>query len=285
MTAFHSFFTPTVTVFYRLLCERTEPWFSWEAMDTIVCALTEGAKPLVISELFDSNVRTFSGKLLEEKMVESFGDMLFELEEKAEYHAYRESLGEEFLTGENNAKIEFCNLLSQSVKKTDAFDSDGIAQLVACTLRHMDIGAMTITIACREDDERERFVCTAHAGEQSMFILPKRYAVYLPVLSAIERDCPGNDEMMYRRIRSFFSAQEMPDIGEELVGFVKRLYQMGQYLFDWEFDLLKWVESEEDYLAKPTRKGEPADEPLTVMIRRAKQNLLKSAYAEYAKEY
>lgn len=212
--------------FFDKLISYDRPFMTWDDMNKFIMNGTRESEPLFVYDIKE----TVSEKSLEEILV-SEG-------EQNESLAYEQDMKRQPKSLENT-DLSIKKLFDKTglVLKNS---SDGIVGVIEELLRYMDLGIVSVS-AVFERGEQRRSMCVYHSGEQSLYVLPTKYARYLPVLADIEDDCSCNPEQIKQRVREFYS--ERPGIGkttaDELVEFVDRIYFSGQRLVDWNINLLK----------------------------------------------
>lgn len=237
-----------VNSFFDAVAARKTPWMSWQEMDETLLDLTEGAKPLFHgSESCDVRIVLPEDREREciEKVWDALGDTLSEYGQEAEYHAFRQSTGKEYPSGLQSTAVPLSDVLAKLYTRIErdvsaAFlEEDFLCCAVSLLLRYMDMGAAALS----QDCARERYITGVRAGEQCQFVLPQRYASYLPVLIELERDCLWNLDRLLYQMRKLLTPVLDEKLLEGLVDFVKSLYREGQCLQDWkELDQTGWLD-------------------------------------------
>lgn len=240
--------TKVAEPFYEKIAGRETPWFSWEQMDRLILKVTEHSRPLYsireggMADASNLVADAETGKRIED----AAGNIIASYGCEAEYHAYRQSMREEFRTGRHMPPKPLADVLAELRKKTEQ-KMPGISEkeFLTCAatvlLRFMDTGALAMAASDRGTDGAIYQIC-CRACEESLSILPQRYADCIPALAMLERDSIGDFNLFIHEIRKFFSSRMDPQRVEGLVDFVKRLYGMGHRVRDWDIDLTGWSE-------------------------------------------
>ncbi len=218
--------------FFDRIINLKEPFASWDEMDRFILKSTSGSTPLLehcTNDSFISKNKFLSDILAEEGM---------EIERQAYLQYTRQR------TVKSTVEKTPLQILFSKLGKKYTNDSDIIC-IIGDMIRYMDMGALAIGVKCDFENE-SGFGCVYRAGEQSQFIYPKRYVKYMLVLIMMERDCNRNCEAIKNRIYQFFPSEHdgSVELADKLSEFVDLLYESGQYINDWDIDLLSWVETD-----------------------------------------
>ena len=123
--------------------------------------------------------------------------------------------------------------------------------LIGIFTQEMDLGIMGMSP--RLWDDGRRIATTPRAGEQSLFILPKRYQDFIPTLIEMRRRCGMYQRDIEAEIGRFLShvpASDLPgdaeQLTEELTQFVKELDWVGQSLSSWDLPIFDYIPIKED---------------------------------------
>lgn len=232
--------------FFDKIMNREMPWMTLEQMNEVLLELTSEAEPLYyIKDRVNAGLAEPDGNAAGQhvkKIEDSIGDLLSGYGQEAECHAFRQSTGREFLSGVNiagrSAAVVLHDIDARIVRDMSRSLSDEwfLRCAVSLLLRYMDVGAAAAVVSHHNARETEGGCNLLRAGEQSLFLLPQRYACYVPILAAMERDCMGNQERLEYRIRTFMSPLMEPRMTEDLVAFTNNLYRIGQTLKEWDID-------------------------------------------------
>lgn len=236
--------------FFDIITKRETPWMTLEQMDEMVLHLTSDSEPLFRVPCQEKNAADFPNHAEESiSMVDSsIGDILSEYGQLAEYHAYRQRIGREFLSGLGIADRSVADILNELDRRVGRKISSVMSgrEFLSCAvsvlLRYMDTGAAVVSLSYTENDEKEGFGFVCRAGRQSLPILPRRYSAYLPVLAAMEQDCLRNPERLVGKINRFPESVLGSQTSKNLVQFVEGLYRMGHCLQDWNIDMSGWTD-------------------------------------------
>ena len=250
--SFRSMRTQETETFYTMIKNRVSPWFTWEQMEEMILELTNDSTPLFLMKRYN-DIGTIEGsehtKYMIRHIEETAQDLFASYGYQAEYHAFMQQIGKEFPPGSSVPYNPISDVLNELDQKVGYEASrvlsrkDFLVCAIAVLLRYMDMGALAV--ASSYDKDTESFCDMCRAGEQSLFILPQRYSLYLPVLARMEQDCLGDLEWLIRIMRKFFLPRNDNQILDKLIAFVRDLYGMGQCLYDWDINLSSWLEWEE----------------------------------------
>lgn len=214
----------------------TEPLLSWSEMNTLIINSTKESKPLFnITEKHNLEESINYSRLLEEIMANE-GE---ELEQNA-YLVYSGKI-KNILDSKKKNIWNLCQQIERSTK--GKISEENFTEIVGVILRLMDMGIVAIDAYNNELSNHSEFSCVYRAGEQSMFIHPRKYAQDLPVLIAMERDCVLNIAEIKKRIDNFYS--DNLEYAESLKNFMEMLYSSGQQVSDWDINMLNWTEIED----------------------------------------
>ena len=212
------------TDLFDKLVSLRQPFADWYEMDELILEATKNSTPLLAGS--DIN----SGGIDIEEYLAGEG-------ERIEKEAFLEYTGQKGASG-GAKKYPLCELF-QKIKiesNTKADDKEkSISDTVGNFLRFTDTGAAAVS-AKKISKRINFFSCVYRAGEQSRFIHPKQYSIYIPVLIFMERDCNNNQDEIKKRIHRLF--QEENDLASKLTEFTDMLYSSGQRLSDWNINLL-----------------------------------------------
>lgn len=111
-------------------------------------------------------------------------------------------------------------------------------QVISQLLHFMDRGI--ITLKCKEQEEHH--IQYFRAGERSLFIQPKRYQEYFPVLRAISDYSRGDDEVFEARLGAFIDEQNYNFTIDELLAFAYNLNRSHQRYDEWDYPSLGYDE-------------------------------------------
>lgn len=208
------------------------PLFSWGEMDALILKATDQSVPLFEKTVADKRDNGHDYDLLIENIVAGDG---LQIEEAAykEYSKQTRTLS----TSKKKPILDMFGRICENCRDVLNVAVGDYVKAVGVLLRLMDIGAAAIAA---EETASYTVSCAYRAGEQSHFIYPKRYYKQIPVLIAMERDCFYDRNNILERIESFYS--DDPTLAERLKDFVRVLYETGQRISDWNINLIKWIE-------------------------------------------
>lgn len=219
--------------FFDILINLKEPFAEWEEIDSFILKSTANSAPLV---------KQHDIKLHERKTDISVEDFLAKQGFEIERQAY-DQLFEGVQTSIKANKQPLCEFFSK-ISRHLSFDDESIIDITGDLLRYMDDGTVAVTANYSDDV----YSCVYRACEHSQFIYPLRYIEYLPVLSEIEYDCGGDVVSVKQTIEEFFSPFSFVP-REDITGmleFVEMLYGSGQYIIDWDINLLNMIKGNND---------------------------------------
>ncbi len=246
--SFRSLNNDVAALFYDRIVERTTPWMALEQMNKALLELTYDAEPLCHIQNIDDTEKSKESNEWIVPIENTVGDVLSKYGQQAEYHAFRQRTGREFLSGRGIANKPLSDILYQvshnySEGMTQTIPNKQILScVVSVLLRYMDIGAAATVVSYNESSDYEGYSNMCRAGEQSLFILPQRYSCYLPILSVMEQDCMRDLERLTYRMKEFLTPILKQKTVGDLITFTESLYEIGQYLQDWDIDLSGWVD-------------------------------------------
>ena len=214
--------------FPKLAAELTKPFMSWREMDSFILSGTGSSEPLFRSE-------TAGTKSNYIRVIE---DIIAEEGRIMEHNAFME-YSKKIYSLQRTGKHPITKLFSELSKQLD-IKKINLSGLVSKLLELMDMGSTAVSTKKSGVSGRDFIICGYRPGEQSLFILPKRYILDLPVLIVIEKDCYSNLYAINKRIDTLY--KDTPDYAEEVKSFVAGLYDSGQLLIDWDISMLLWSE-------------------------------------------
>lgn len=237
---------------FHAIVKRKTPWMTFEQMNELLLTLTSDTKPL-----FDMGAGTdIHAVRTEEQMAESIrqvedaiGDLLSEHGLESEYHAYRQSVGEEFRTGFSIPDRTIAEILQDLDHRIGRQVSGEMSRenffccAVVLLLRYMDIGVAAAVPSYNGliDEENEEYCYMCRTGESSQAVLPQRNFIFLPILAIMEQDSLRNSNRLMHQMGKFFPPVVGVQKTEKLITFVDRLYRTGQWLRDWAIDFSGWI--------------------------------------------
>lgn len=234
-----------------MLCRLMQPQylFDWGDMVSILNEVTQDSVPLY-------------GQLYEKKHTESqcrkeMEDMLYQMkmQELTETHRRAKSMPpvDSNVLGFSLKANRISNwniLLSDFLEYITKFTTvDSTDSLINSLLTFMDQGIVTLKARW----STEHYTQVLRMGEQSMFIWPKRYAIYYPVLAYLEErqkrlgtDIQENLSGLLTHAISegILNTEETANaLTVELMEYLKSLYQSGQTLLDWDISFEQTIVS------------------------------------------
>ncbi len=236
--------------FPKRVANLTKPFLNWEEMDSLILKATDESQPLF--ENTNAVGESDCIRVIENLIAEEGREM-----ERAAFLQYSKGIYSQERTG----KHPITELFSKLSKQLN-IGKDQLSELVGKLLELMDMGSTSVSTKKSSSSGQEFLICEYHPGEQSLFILPRRYAQGLPVLIEMEKDCCSNLNSINKRIEALF--KDTQGYMEELKNFVAGLYDSGQRLIDWDINMLLWSE-----ISNETREMYPSknnDELLTTQM-------------------
>ncbi len=227
-----------VESFPKRAAELTKPFLNWEEMNSLILNATNESQPLfgITNASGESNyIRVIENLIAEEGRIM----------ERNAFLEYSKGIYSPVRTG----KHPITELFSKLGKRLKIGKKQA-CELVSKLLELMDMGSTAVSTKKSSDSGRDFIICAYRPGEQSLFILPRRYAQDLPVLREMEKNCCSNLNGIYKRIETLY--KDTPGYAEELKDFVAGLYDSGQRLIDWDINMLLWSE-----ISNETRKMYP----------------------------
>lgn len=220
----------TINTLPKRIAELKEPVMSWEEMENFILNTTKNSSPL----FENSSVGTRSAdylKVLEDTIAEEGRIM-----EKDAFLEYSKGIH-----SPNTGKQPITELFSKLSEQLD-INKINLSELLSKLLELMDMGSTAVSSRRGDVSGREFIICSYRPGEQSLFILPKRYMQDFPVLLEMEKDCLSDNNIIRERIDVLYHDIGEPEHAEALKEFVYNLYDSGQRLIDWDINMLMWSE-------------------------------------------
>ena len=220
--------------FFDKLITLDRPLMTWEEMDNFILSLTMESEPLFANN--SENCYDFYDGILEDVLA-----LEGEQSEELAYKQYTKQIPKVKTFKTNPVK----NLFEKKNFGLD-FGYGKVTEFVGNLLKCLDNGIASLGAICEKGDPH-KFICVYHPGEQSLFVRPRQYARYLPVLIEMEDDCNYNLRLITQRIAEFFADDSETDmsLASELSEFVERLYSSGQRLVDWNINLTIFSDDED----------------------------------------
>lgn len=218
--------------FPKRVSELTKPFMNWDEMNELILNATDESKPLF--------GRTSEGT--SQDYVATIEDIIAEEGRIMEKNAFLE-YSEGIFSPSRAGKQPLTELFAKLSQKLSIKDID-LSALVGKLLELMDMGSTAINTKKSDKSGRDFIICGYRPGEQSLFILPKRYAQDLPVLIEIERNCYSRLGAINKRVNALY--KDTPERASEINGFIMGLYGSGQRLIDWDINMLLWSDITDD---------------------------------------
>lgn len=138
--------------------------------------------------------------------------------------------------------------LEDFVNRAKQLICDSSLESIICNLlSFMDEGIVTLKVRKHGNSHTQ----VLRMGEQSLFVWPKRYDKYHPVLSYLEERSVRSrrslredllDFLQYaQRINEISSEENVETLTDELISYLRSLYESGQELEDWDIDFAEPV--------------------------------------------
>ena len=213
--------------------------FSWEELVLLLDNITEDAQPL----------GTFTEHSAEDLRIR-LEDLVYSAkiqELTVSYRSYSnlppQNESSEIQTLADNRRTNWNIPLSRFISLASAYVADiHPHDLFSCLLSFMDEGILTLKVR----PEGDRLSQVLRMGEQSLFLWPQRYDVYLPTLSHIAEYTERSQGGLRENILAFLEhcqATERLDSGinvtnltDALIRYMDSLSVSGQQLEDWDID-------------------------------------------------
>lgn len=220
--------------FFDKLISLNSPFATWEEMDSFILDSTSSSEPLFVQQ---ANKQNFKENYLIENILADQG-IKIETQAILQYTGLIPTV----VGAEKAPLYKLCREIQEKSFVDDATITDIIGEL----LRNMDMGTVAISTKCT-GEAHDRYACVYRACEHSQFIYPQRYMNYIPTLAQMELDCRGNIKRIKERIQKFFSINPFgsPELADDLSRFTEQLYNSGQYIYEWDIDLINMTTMEE----------------------------------------
>lgn len=248
-----------------------KPFMSWEKMDELILNATDKTSPLFTNTSIGTS--TDCVRVIEDAVAEE-GEAM----EKRAFLEYSKGIFSLQRTG----KKPITGLFSKLSERLDV-SRISLSRLISKLLEFMDMGSVTLSSKKNGASNEEYIACGFRPGEQSLFILPRRYMCDLPVLIKIEGDCLCNLTAINERIDKLY--KETPGRVEELKSFVNSLYDSGQRLIDWDINMMLWSEISKETRDEYPKNGKKDDDKYNEFLLTAQMISNMSKQSELVKRY
>lgn len=128
-----------------------------------------------------------------------------------------------------------------------AQDEFSIYYVVAYTLQFMDVGIMVLSVYKSYDADRQSYCQYCKAGEQSLMIQPLRLYLYIPLMVAMYRKCSIGGRDFDHELWEWKEKLGIPENKcKEIIHYMHDLEQVGQTIYDWDFNMRTRVYRDDD---------------------------------------
>lgn len=123
----------------------------------------------------------------------------------------------------------------------DEFQSQPFSHLIGWIFQLLDAGILAVAVRAVPRNGVSCISQCVKTGEQSQFILPKRYKEFVPLLIFIQKKSYILNRDFYDELDRFAAANKsFRAEKDKIISFIKNLKESGQDLEDWDFSLVTY---------------------------------------------